>query len=153
MPAMKSRHDKVMGRLVEAIPDSLGTKFLDQTVQDFPGLLRPDIVILNEEQKKAFLIDVTRPCERPENMEATRRRIQDKYACLESKGYQTSLDAFVVGSLGTWDPENDHLFSTLGIGQKYGALFKKLCCRDAITGSYEVWATCCRRQQLQQSIG
>ena len=89
MPAMKSRHDKFMGRLVEAIPDFLGTKFLDQTVQDCPGLLRPDIVILNEEQKKAFLTDVTRPCERPANMEAVRRRKLDKYAgikeWLESK--------------------------------------------------------------------
>lgn len=41
MPVMKSHHDKVTGRLVDAIPDSLGTKFFNQTVQDFPGLLRP----------------------------------------------------------------------------------------------------------------
>ena len=41
MPVMKSHHDKVMGRLVNAIPDSLGMKFFDQTVQDFSGLLRP----------------------------------------------------------------------------------------------------------------
>ena len=54
MPAMKNRHDKVMGRLVDAIPDSLGTKFLDQTVRGCPGLLRPDIVILNEGKRKPF---------------------------------------------------------------------------------------------------
>ena len=55
------------------------------------------------------------------------------------------LDAFLVGSLGTWDPENDCLLQTVGIGRKYyGTLFKKLCCRDAISGSYEVWASRCR---------
>ena len=58
MPAIKGRYDRVMERLVGAIPDSLGTKFLDQTVPGCPGLLRPDVVILHEEQKKAFLIDV-----------------------------------------------------------------------------------------------
>ena len=64
---------------------------------------------------------------------------------LEGKGYQAHLDAFVVGSLGTWDPENDRLLPIVGIGRKYGTLFKKLCCRDAISGSYEVWAAQCRR--------
>ena len=72
MPAIKNRHDKVMGRLDVAIPDYLGMKFLDQTVRGCPGLLRPDIAILNKEQKKAFLIDVTCPCERPENMETAK---------------------------------------------------------------------------------
>ena len=37
----------------------------------------------------------------------------DKYADvkkqLEDKGFETMLDAFVVGSLGTWDPKNNHL--------------------------------------------
>lgn len=34
-------------------------KFLHQTVPDCSRLLRPDIVILNKNQKKAYLIDVT----------------------------------------------------------------------------------------------
>ncbi len=78
------------------------------------GLLRPDVVILNEEQKKAFLR-------------------------VEGKGFRVCCDGFIVGSLGTWDPENDHLHREIGISRKYGTLFKKLCCRDAISGSYGVW--------------
>ena len=62
-----------MERLVGAIPDDLGTKFLDQTVPGCPGLLKPDIVILHDEQKKAFLIDVACPCDRLENVIAARR--------------------------------------------------------------------------------
>ena len=61
----------------------------------------------------------------------------DKYAetkeRLEGKGYQAHLDAFVVGSLGTWDPENDRLLPIVVIGRKHGTLFKKLCCQDAIS--------------------
>ena len=58
---------------------------------------------------------------------------------------QAHLDAFVVGLLGTWDPKKDCLLPIVGIGQKYGTLFKKLCCQEAISGSYEVWAAQCRR--------
>ena len=36
---------------------------------------------------------------------------------------QAHLDAFVVGLLGTWDPEKDCLLPIVGIGQKYGTLF------------------------------
>ena len=73
---------------------------------------------------------------------------EDRY---EGNGYQVYLDAFVVGSLGTWDPENDHLLPVLGIGRKYGVLFKKLCCRDALAGSYEVWAAQYRLHFQQSS--
>ena len=59
---------------------------------------------------------------------------------------QAHLDAFVVGLLGTWDPEKGCLLPIVGIGlRKYGTLFKKLCCWEAISGSYEVWAAQCRR--------
>ena len=85
LPAIKARHDRVMERLVGAIPDSLGTKFLDQTVPGCPGLLRPDVVILHEEQKKAFLIDVACPCDRPENMTAARGRKREKYAAIKEQ--------------------------------------------------------------------
>ena len=77
----------------------------------------------------------------------------DKYAYmyvkgkLEDKGYETTLDAFVVGTLGKWDPKKDQLLSTLRIGCKYGILFKKLFYHDAIAGSYEVWVSKCRRHQ------
>ena len=68
---------------------------------------------------------------------------KEKYAAikeqLEGKGFQVCCDSFIVCSLGTWDPENNHLLHEIGIGRKYGTLFKTLCCRDAIAGSYRVW--------------
>ena len=119
MPAIRACHDRVMERLVGAIPDSLGTNFLDQTVPGCPGLLRPDVVILHEEQKKTFLIDVACSCDHPQNMTAARGRKREKYAAikeqLEGKGFQVCYDGFIVGSLGTWDPENDHLLRGIGV--------------------------------------
>ena len=108
MPAIKARHDRVMERLVGAIPDSLGTKFLDQTVLGCPELLKPDVVILQEEQKKAFLINVACPCDRPENITVARGRKREKYAAikeqLEGKGFQVCCDSFIVGLAGNMGP-------------------------------------------------
>ena len=154
MPAMKARHDQLQKRLVNAIPPELGTKFIDQAVPGCPGQ-RPDVVIIYQEKKKPYLIDVTCPNEHEQNLVAARRRKVEKYQNIKDRlteqGFDTTLDAFVVGTLGIWDPEIDHLLSVIGIGQKYGILFKKLCCRDAISGSYEVWACRCRRH-FQQSF-
>ena len=74
-----------MERLVGAIPENLGTKFLDQTVPDCPGLQRPDVVVLHEVQKKAYLVNVTCPCEQSENLGAARGRKLDKYATIKEK--------------------------------------------------------------------
>ena len=88
-------------------------------------------------------------------MALARQRKLDKYTAvkekLEEKGYETVLDAFIVGTLGTWDPKNDPLLCKLEIGQRYGTLFKKLCCRDAIAGSYEVWTSKCQLHQQSSS--
>ena len=99
---------------MNAIPPELGTKFVDQAVPGCPGI-RPDIVVLNREQKKAYLMDLTCPNEQSENLVAARCRKLEKYQSiidqLTEQGFDTTLDAFVVGTLGTWDPENDRLLS------------------------------------------
>ena len=145
MQAMRVRHNKVVERLVRAIQNELGQKFLDQSLPGCSEVGRPNVVVLNHSNKKAFLVDVTCPCETGENLKAARSRKIEKYDSLKRKleedGYMTTLDALVVGSLGAWDPENDPLLTLIGIGQKYGTLFKKLCCQDAISGTYDL-ASC-----------
>ena len=131
MPAMKERHDKIVSRLVKAIPDRLGTKYLDQCV--------PDCEV---------------PCETGDNLKVSRDRKRERYSAirakLEERGYETLLDGFIVGTLGTWVSENDTVLKQLGIGRKYEPLFKRLCCRDAIAGSYSVWAS---RNRLHAQLG
>ena len=131
---------------MKAIPKNLGTKFLDQTVPECDDLGRPDLVILIESEKKAYLVDVALPCGTQSNLEVSRARKVDIHRYqgnLEEKGYTTVLDPLLVGTLGTWDPKNDLLLKQLGIGRKHGNLFKKLRCRDVIAGSYDVWASRC----------
>ncbi len=97
MPPIKERHDEAVKRLVKAIPIDLGTVYLDQRVPGAPdGTLQPDIVILNDAQKKAHLVDVACPYETQSNLKASRERKLSKYAglksWLEEKG-DTQLDA------------------------------------------------------------
>ena len=53
MQEMKKRHNAIVERLVKAVPQTLGTKFLDQTVPGCDSLGRPDVVILDDKDKKA----------------------------------------------------------------------------------------------------
>ena len=125
---MRKRHNATVERLVKAVPQTLETKFLDQTVLGCDSLGRPDVVIVDDKDKKAYLVDVTFLCETPKNLKASRASKVDKYtgikAKLEEKGNETVLDALLVGSLGTWDRENDILLRKLSISRKYQTLFK-----------------------------
>lgn len=49
------------------------------------------------------------------------------------------VDGFVVGALGSWDPENEPVLKKLSIGRNYASIFRKLCCTEAIKGSHEIW--------------
>ena len=93
MAAMRARHDQLLRRLVNAIPSELGTKFVDQAVPGCPGL-RPDVVVLNREKKKAYLVDVTCPNEQSENLVAARRRKIEKYQSIKDllteQGFDTT---------------------------------------------------------------
>ena len=71
------------------------TWYLDQTVPHCKGQGRPDIVILNEEAKIAYLVDVTVPWGSEENLKASRERKVEKYSgtkkCFEQKGFEGFL--------------------------------------------------------------
>ena len=51
----------------------------------------------------------------------------------KERDLSTTIYAFVIGSLGTWDPQNSTALRNLHIGYKYTKLFKKLCVINAIT--------------------
>jgi len=59
---------------------------------------------------------------------------------LNEKGYQeVTVDAFVVGSLGSWDLANEEVLKRLQVNTSYAKLFRKLCCISAIQGSFNIW--------------
>ena len=104
MPAMRARHNRIVDQLSEAIPSSLDTS--TSTRQG-----KPDIVILNEEAKKAYLVNVAVPWGSEDNLQVSMECEVEKYSgaknCLEQKGFEVLLEGFLVRSFGTWDPEND----------------------------------------------
>lgn len=85
MGLIHERHGKILQRLQKATPRSLGTIYLEQEIPGDPEKNRPDLVMINEEQKKIIVVDVTIPFEGEENSlrEAWRLK-EEKYASLKS---------------------------------------------------------------------
>ena len=132
-------------------PRPLGRRFLTF----LPGTALPVSPVFEfDTSKKAYLVDVAVPCETGDNLKVSRDRKRERYSAirakLEERGYETLLDGFIIGTLGTWVSENDTVLKQLGIGRKYEPLFKRLGCRDAIAGSYSVWAS---RNRLHAQLG
>ena len=119
---------------------------MEQKVPGSPGDLRPDLTIINSTSGEAIIVDVTIPFEAgPEAFDKARAEKIQKYTPLtewmqsQSNINSVSLYAFVIGSLGSWDPQNEELLTKLQIGPKYARLFRKLCVTDAIKGSLAIW--------------
>ncbi|EMP29452.1 E3 ubiquitin-protein ligase MGRN1 [Chelonia mydas] len=51
---------------------------------------------------------------------------------LRVKGYEVQMDALIIGALGTWDPCNERLLWTCGIGRRYARLMRHLMVSDTI---------------------
>ena len=111
---MRERHNLVLQRLVKAVPQSLGDKYVEQKIKDSPGCLKPDLVILNQQEKRAYIVDVTIPFEGNQDAFSTAREEKiTKYSPLQdwltTRGYSEVAVHFIVGSLGAWDTENEQM--------------------------------------------
>uniref|UniRef100_A0A914Q7V0 Reverse transcriptase domain-containing protein n=1 Tax=Panagrolaimus davidi TaxID=227884 RepID=A0A914Q7V0_9BILA len=133
-PTMTKRHDAVVHRLVDGFKKRQRKSqqiLLDQIIPQTSSTLRPDITILDERKKEAIIIDVTIPYENfPKSFVSARDRKYEKYTEikkeLQNLGYNVFLDAFIVGSLGGYDPENYKCLKSLDIPKNYSILMKKL---------------------------
>jgi hypothetical protein len=91
----------------------------------------------------AIIIDVTIPFEnRMVALEQARQDKRQKYDDLarafSGRFSEVKVDAILIGSWGTWDPENDKVMKTM-CSRKYLKLFKKLCVSDAIRYSRDIY--------------
>lgn len=140
----RHRHNRVLQRLTKAIPSEKGTQYREQVVPGDPQGLKPDLVVINDSTKKVHIVDVTVPFEGEEAFQEARVAKEEKYhhliALFKNKGYhEVEVDAFIVGSLGSWDVANEPVLKKLAIGRNYAKLFRKLCCTEAIKGSFTIW--------------
>ena len=121
---------------------------MEQEIPGDPEKNRPDLVVINRSLDKAIVVDVTIPFEGEENSLQTARSTKEtKYSALktwlQSKYKEVELAAFVVGALGSWDPDNEPVLRMLRIGRNYARLFRRLCCISAIEGSRKIWHAFC----------
>lgn len=137
----QNRHNELQNRIVRAIPGRAGTVEVNKA---FPGSsLRPDIVLTRPDGEK-YIVDVTVAFEdRPAAFERARARKHAKYdplaAMVSESGTKCFVGAIVVGSLGSWDPKNDHVVKRLGISHKYATLMRKLICSSSIAWSRDIY--------------
>ncbi len=139
---MTARHNKILKRSCKAANRTLGKQFVDQKIPGSPGILRPDLVVTTRDE--ITIVDITIPIESDADaFKESRETKTKKYAELvdwAKTQYKTvNFGVIIVGSLGAWDTENASTLRLLGIGRRYAALYKKLCCVDAIEGSLEIW--------------
>jgi hypothetical protein len=104
---------------------------VERQVPGLPDKEKPDLVIINEANKTAAIIDVTCPFEsRSPALHSAREHKKAKYQHLadqlRERGLTVTCDAVVVGSLGTWDPANQRALVALGIpAYKHKVVAKK----------------------------
>lgn len=139
------RHNSIIDRILRAIHKNPDLKYtVDEKVPNSGSNKRPDIVIRNDNKKQAFIIDVACPMEgENECLSVARQKKIQKYqpegAALRSEGYNVSINAIVVGALGTWDPENDQVLTSLGIPLSYLKNMKHFIVIDTINASKEIY--------------
>uniref|UniRef100_A0A914QJ31 Reverse transcriptase domain-containing protein n=1 Tax=Panagrolaimus davidi TaxID=227884 RepID=A0A914QJ31_9BILA len=146
-PTMTRRHDAVVHRLVDGFKKRKRKSqeiLLDQIIPETSSTLQPDITILDKKKKEAIIIDVTIPYENlPKSFVTARDRKYEKYTEikkeLQNLGYNVFLDAFIVGSLGGYDPENYKCLKSLDIPKNYSILMKKLMVTDVVRWSREIY--------------
>ncbi|CAJ0584946.1 unnamed protein product, partial [Mesorhabditis spiculigera] len=144
--AITLRHNAVLDRLVNAIKlPATTTKYVNVKIPGTDGQLRPDLALVDHVKKRVTIVDVTMPFENHDLsvFAAARAEKLRKYADIFNKfnadGYDTFLDAFIVGPLGGWDQENDNVLRRLAVSVKYAALMKKLMVADALKWSRDVY--------------
>ncbi|KAK3927015.1 Retrovirus-related Pol polyprotein from type-1 retrotransposable element R2 [Frankliniella fusca] len=117
---------------------------IEKTIPGVNSRDKPDLVIIDNSSKVAVIIDVSCPFDnRYTAMEEKRLEKVQKYlpfaTALNDQGFDTVVDAVVVGSLGSWDPANESAMALLGIPEKRRKAVKKLIVSDVIRWSRNIY--------------
>ncbi|GBM16789.1 hypothetical protein AVEN_257172-1, partial [Araneus ventricosus] len=102
---------------------------------------RPDIIVQFENQ--ILIIDITVTFEdEPDAFDRARERKKVRYNALldlfKTPTNHVEIFAFVMGALGSWDPQNDILMRKF-VTRSYLNLFRKLCTSDTIRWSRDIY--------------
>ncbi|KAG8184376.1 hypothetical protein JTE90_006779 [Oedothorax gibbosus] len=134
------RHNAIVDRIHNAKRRDWQVLTMNQSLGD--ERLRPDLVI-TKGKNEAIILDITIPYEnRIQAFETARAEKKRKYtniATLLSKDYKNvSVEAIIVGALGSWDPANDLVLRRF-TNKRYIPKLRKLCVSDAITHTRQIF--------------
>ncbi|KAG8179206.1 hypothetical protein JTE90_004034 [Oedothorax gibbosus] len=134
------RHNAIVERIHKATRRDWKTFSKNQALGD--SRLRPDLV-LHKGKDEALILGITIPYEnRLQAFDSARAEKERKYANIASLLSQdfkkVSVQAIVVGALGSWDPKNDAVLKKF-TNKKYAKLLRKLCVSDAISHSRKIF--------------
>lgn len=118
MPLIVKRHDNIADLLFKVLMSHGINAELETSVSEVKTRLRPDIVVRTK--KATYLIDIKVPYDTIKNFDNIRKKNTEKYSDLAAQMKKqtnlfTTVETFVVGSLGSWDPRNQDLLRKLGI--------------------------------------
>ncbi|XP_069176318.1 uncharacterized protein [Procambarus clarkii] len=131
---IRNHHRGLRDERLQDKPDQGKVITANQQIPSIDSNLWPDIVL--EKNGEVLLVDVTCPFENGEaSLDEARLRKKQKYApiaaVLRRTYKQVTVHAFIVGSLGSYDPRNDKMMNRLA-SKKYQKPFRKLCITDPI---------------------
>lgn len=93
--------------------------YMESTPEDCVDMGRPDFILIDDISNGTIILDVTITFELSqqslhEAQEIKKAKYQSIKSHFESLGYTVTLDAFVVGTLGSWYPNNSKVLELLG---------------------------------------
>lgn len=139
--ALTDRHDRIVKRVKNAALRQHTVTHENRAVGDTG--LRPDLVLVKGEE--AIVLDICCPFDnRLGALKDAREKKIRKYEPVRTfllRRYQrVTVEAVVLGSLGSWDPANDKILRRL-CSKSYLQLLKKLAVSETIACSRNIYAT------------
>lgn len=131
------RHNKIVKRIKDA---ARNWRVLSENQFIADSGLKPDLVLANGDE--LIILDVACPFDNGYNKFLAKRKEKiDKYLPLKEHFHNyknITIDAIIVGSLGSWDPKNDKTLLKL-CSKKYLKLMKKLIVSETIRASRDIF--------------
>ena len=139
-----ARHNRVVDRLVKALPVNGPKPSLNKRVPLIDSPLKPDIVLFDRSSSAMVIVDVVVCFESDlDSLDLARGEKIHKYSMLapslNEKGIKLEVEAFVMGSLGTIHKDNTKAMKALGIPNFKHSDLLKLAVSDVIRGSSEMY--------------
>lgn len=138
--AILARHNAVVARIKTAATRWM--KGVTENREVVEGIhIRPDLLLIKK--RTAYIVDVTIVFENRQAAFAEARARKEETYTKVKKSLMQTYDAvetvpFIIGSLGSWDPNNERFLSQL-CTRTYARLFRHPCVSDTIRWSRDIY--------------